>query len=115
MPRKYLRDKFAAALKVTNRERCEKPGTEAAMEEIARSVCNYEPGQLGERTDLGNAELFSRLHSDHVRHVVDLPPVVRRVRGPDARACRNAENVLNVFTATRLPRYGDPITPLGIL
>ena len=60
---------IGAALKVTNRTRCEKPGTDEAMDEIARSVCNYKPADLPERTDLGNAELFCRLHSEHVRHV----------------------------------------------
>jgi predicted transcriptional regulator len=39
---------IAAALRVMNRERCERPGTNAAMDEIARSVAKYPPGEAQE-------------------------------------------------------------------
>ena len=60
---------IAGALKVVNATRCQPPLPDADVEQIVASVCNYEPADLPTRTDLGNAELFTRLHSEHVKHV----------------------------------------------
>lgn len=62
---------IVAALKVVNRERCEQPGTDAAMEEIAASVCKYEPAEDGDAKKSQATKLVELAESDELFHAAD--------------------------------------------